>query len=275
MKWTAQDIPDQTGRTALVTGSNSGIGYETARALAQAGAHVVMACRSPERAEAAAERIRAEGPAGRVEVAQLDLSSLASVQRFSESFLAANDRLDLLIANAGVMMPPERRETSDGHELQIGTNHLGHFALVGRLLPALLSTAGSRVVVVASAAHRWGSMDFDDLSWRKRSYRRMPSYGQSKLANLLFVKELQRRLEEAGASTLVTAAHPGWTSTELQRDTALFRWLNPFLAMTADQGALPTLRAAVAPDAEGADYYGPDGWMEMRGWPVKVGRSKE
>lgn len=270
MKWKTDHIPQQTGKIAIVTGANSGIGLEAARLLAQKGSQVIMACRSLEKGHAAAESIRATGPSGDVQVSQLDLGSLESVKNFAENFNASHDRLDLLIANAGVMMPPRRTETADGFELQLGTNHLGHFALVGRLLPPLLATPSSRVVVVSSIAHKTGSIDFDDLNWQSQSYGRMKAYGQSKLANLLFTYELQRRLKQTGASTIANAAHPGWTATNLQRDASLFRALNPLLAMSPQQGALPILAAATLPDTSGGDYYGPDGLFELRGWPTKV-----
>ena len=273
-KWNIEQIDDQSGRVAIVTGSNSGIGFETAKALALRGARVVLACRSEDKGRAAVEAIEAAGPSGSVELGLLDLSSLDSVRAFAESFLDENERLDLLINNAGVMMPPASR-TADGFELQFGTNHLGHFALTGLLLPLLVETEGSRVVNVSSAAHKWGSIDFGDLQWETRPYKKAASYGQSKLANLLFTYELQRRLEEAGASTIATAAHPGWTGTDLQRHAGLFRLLNPLFAMKPWQGALPTLYAAVADEARGGEYFGPDGVMEMRGWPKRVHSNEE
>ncbi len=259
-----QDIPDQTGRVAIVTGANSGIGLETARGLALRGAHVVLACRNPTRAAAAVEDIRTSKPEGPVEVMSLDLSDLASVAAFSESFLARHSRLDLLINNAGVMVPPQS-ETSDGFELQFGTNHLGHFALTLQLLEWLKQTPGSRVVNVSSIAHRGGRIDFDNLAAEK-GYRAWGAYGQSKLANLLFTLELQRRLE--GSGVLVTAAHPGWTATNLQANSPSARFFNRWLAMTPPEGALPTLFAATAPSARPAGYYGPSRLFEMRG-PVR------
>lgn len=271
--WTSNDIDDQTGRVAIVTGANSGIGYETARALAHKGATVVLACRNPEKAEAARDRLLAESPRGQVEFVPLDLSALDSVQAFAETFTSRHQRLDLLVANAGVMMPPTRSQTGDGFELQMGTNHLGHFALVGRLLPRLINTPGSRVVVVSSLAHRNRRVDFDDLHWENRRYSRWKSYGQSKLANLLFTYELQRRLQEAGMETIATAAHPGWTSTNLQKDSALLRLFNPIFGMKPEQGALPSLYAATAADVAGGGYYGPHGFFEMKGYPRKVASS--
>lgn len=272
-KWKADRIPRQTGRLAIVTGANSGIGYETAKALADAGAAVILACRSDEKGQEAAGRIVAEHPQARVSVKTLDLSSLASVRAFAAEMIREHDRLDLLINNAGVMMPPERTLTEDGFELQFGINHLGHFALTALLLDLMIGTAGSRVVTVSSSAHRWGEINFDDLNWERRGYRRMPAYGQSKLANLLFTFELQRRLERVRAATVALAAHPGWTGTNLQRHSGAFRRLNPVFAMNPWQGALPTLYAATAPDAQGGEYYGPDGLMEIRGYPTRVATS--
>jgi NAD(P)-dependent dehydrogenase (short-subunit alcohol dehydrogenase family) len=268
---------------AIVTGANSGLGYETARALARKGATVIMAVRNLEKGHAAAERIEGEEPAGNIEVLHLDLADLASVQRFAEVFQEGYDQLDLLINNAGVMMVPQRQETADGFEMQFGTNHLGHFALTGRLLDLLLRTPGSRVVVVSSTAHRLGGINFEDLQ-AKESYSSVWAYGQSKLANLLFVYELQRRLDAAlandatGPGILVTASHPGWTSTNLQRHSRFFQWLNPLLAQRPEMGALPTLYAATAPDVVGGGFYGPGGFLELRGMPKQVhsnGRSHD
>jgi NAD(P)-dependent dehydrogenase (short-subunit alcohol dehydrogenase family) len=271
--WTEQDIGDLNGKVAVVTGANSGIGLETARALAGHGATVVLACRSEAKANAAADEIRNSVPTADLHVLRLDLSDLEQIETFAENFLGRFDRLDLLINNAGVMMPPPSK-TQQGYELQFGVNHLGHFALTGRLLPRLLSTPGARVVNVSSLAHRNGKIAFDDLDWTSRSYNRLASYGQSKLANLLFTFELERRLADAGVDVIATAAHPGWTATNLQQHTPLFRWLNPLLAMDPAQGALPTLRAAVDPDAGSGDYYGPHGFMEARGFPKKVGTTR-
>lgn len=267
--WTAADIPDQSGRIAIVTGSNSGIGYETALALAQKGATVVMACRSLPKAEAAAEQIRQTNPAGEVVVTQLDLGDLDSVRDFAAAFLERYDRLDLLINNAGIMMPPYG-QTAQGFETQFGVNHLGHFALTGLLLDVVLRTPQSRIVTVSSGAHNFGKIDFDDLNWERKSYNPNASYGQSKLANLLFTYELQRKLVAAGCETIAVAAHPGWTETNLQQHSGLFSFLNPYFAQSPPMGALPTLRAATDPTVQGSDYYGPNGFMEMRGYPVKV-----
>lgn len=273
-KWTASEIGDQAGRVAIVTGSNTGIGLPTAEELARRGARVVMACRNGEKARVAADRIAAGNPSGTVEALELDLASLDSVGAFCAEFERRFDRLDLLINNAGVMGPPLSR-TADGFELQLGTNHLGHFALTARLLGLLEQTAGSRVVTVASTLHRYGTIDFDDLQWESRKYRPSQAYGQSKLANLLFTYELQRRFDKAGVAARAVAAHPGYTGTDLQRYAGFLRILNPLVAMRPWQGALPTLYAATAPGAQAGGYYGPDGLGEMRGYPKRVGSSKE
>jgi NAD(P)-dependent dehydrogenase (short-subunit alcohol dehydrogenase family) len=272
-KWTRDDIPDQTGRIAIVTGANTGIGYETARALAHEGAHVTLACRSQEKGEAATARIAAEQPRGRVSFAALDLADLESVRHLADDFTSTHERLDLLVNNAGVMVPPESR-TRQGFEMQFGVNHLGHFTLTTRLLDLLRATPGARVVTVSSAAHRMGTINFDDLDFTARGYDPWAAYGQSKLANLLFTFELQRRLEVEGADVVAVAAHPGWTGTDLQRHAWYMRLFNTLVAMPPAQGALPTLRAATAPDVQGGDYYGPHGIKEMRGYPVRVGTTE-
>jgi NAD(P)-dependent dehydrogenase (short-subunit alcohol dehydrogenase family) len=235
VKWTHTDIPDQSGRRAIVTGANTGIGFETARALATKGAGVILACRDRAKGDAAAAKIAAEKPQGSVEPAVLDLADLDSVGAFARAY--PGDTLDLLINNAGVMMCPEST-TRQGHELQFGVNHLGHFALTVLLLPRLLARPGSRVVTVSSQAHRRGKMVFDDLNFKKRGYSPTGAYAQSKLANLLFTFELQRRLKASSANTIATAAHPGWTGTDLQRHSFWIRMLNPLVAMSPEQGAI-------------------------------------
>ncbi len=267
-KWTEEDITDQSGRLAVVTGSNSGIGYETARALAEKGATVILAVRNLEAGQAAVDRIRSGVPDARVVAMRLDLSSLAFVRTFADELERKYEKLDLLINNAGVMMPPYSK-TADGFELQFGTNHLGHFALTGLLLDLILDTPDSRIVNVASQAHRAGDITFDDLN-REKEYRPMSAYGQSKLANLLFTYELQRKLDRKSAAPIAVAAHPGWTATSLQRHVGLFDFLGRFFAQGPREGAWPTLYAATAHDVKGADYYGPDGLYEMRGHPKKV-----
>ncbi len=278
-RWTAEDIPDQTGRVAVVTGANTGIGYETAAALAGRGAHVVLAVRDPAKGADAAERILAAGPDADVAVQELDLSSLDSVRAAAKALRAAHKRIDLLINNAGVMYTP-RQTTLDGFELQFGTNHLGHFALTGLLLDRMLRVEGSRVVTVASMAHRiMAAIHFDDLQWAN-GYNRIAAYGQSKLANLMFTYELQRRLAARSRPTIATAAHPGTASTELTRNLPALmrpadRLITPLLFQSAAMGALPTLRAATDPTVGGAAYLGPDGLGEQRGNPKLVQSSKQ
>jgi len=265
--WTYSDIPDQTGRIAIVTGANSGIGYETARALAKKGAIVIMACRNMEKANEAADRIRSEHPSGEIVVLRLDLGDLDSIHVFVDKFENQYDRLDLLINNAGIMHPPYGK-TKQGFESQFGVNHLGHFALTGLLLDKMMCTPQSRVVTVSSVGHRIGRIDFENLNAEK-GYSANKAYCQSKLANLQFTYELQRRLQAVGSKTIATAAHPGWTETNLQQNSGAIRAFNRFLAQQPDMGALPTLRAATAPDVRGGDYYGPSKRMSMVGYPKK------
>lgn len=267
-RWTENDIPNQSGRVAVVTGANSGIGWDTARALAQKGATAIMACRSMQKANAAADQIKALNPAGKVVVMALDLNDLDSVRAFAAAFRAQYDRLDLLINNAGVMAPPYGK-TAQGFEQQLGINHLGHFALTGLLLDRLNATRGARVVTVSSWGHNFGVINFEDLNW-ERGYDPQRAYSQSKLGNLLFTYELQRRLDAAGQETLAVAAHPGWTSTNLQRYWSGVQRLNPILGQSTAMGALPTLYAATAPDVRGGEYFGPGGVFEIRGYPKKV-----
>lgn len=276
-KWSTTDIPDQTDRIAIVTGANTGLGLETAKALAAHGAHVVLAVRNAEKGKAAAEAITAAHSNADVTLQSLDLSSLESVRRASDELKGRYDKIDLLINNAGVMWT-EKSSTADGFELQFGTNHLGHYALTGLLLERLLPVEGSRVVTVSSIGHRIrADIHFDDLQW-ERDYDRVAAYGQSKLANLLFTYELQRRL--AGTNTVALAAHPGGSNTELARNSplwvrAVFDVVAPVLVQGADMGALPTLRAATDPAALGGQYYGPDGFMEQRGNPKVVASSEQ
>ena len=269
-------MPPQQGRLAIVTGANSGIGFQAARYLAQAGAAVVLACRSAERGEAARARIAAEIPAANVQVRVLDVADLDSVRRFSAEFLGEGRPLDLLINNAGVMALPERRTTPQGFEMQFGTNHLGHFALTGMLLPALLRQPGSRVVTVASIAHKGGKLNFDDLH-AERGYDPRGAYQQSKLANVVFGLELDRRLRARGANTMSVIAHPGVAVTNIVSNgmgTGLkARVANAVLALVAqsdDRGSWPLLYAATSAAVHGGGYYGPDGIAEVRGTPVEV-----
>ncbi|MFI8975865.1 oxidoreductase [Nocardia asteroides] len=260
-KWTTANLPDQTGRTIVVTGANSGLGAATTRALAAAGAQVILACRDTGKAE----RVAASLP-GATEVRELDLANLNSVRAFADSL----DRVDVLINNAGVMALPLRR-TADGFEMQFGTNHLGHFALTNLLLDRITD----RVVTVSSGAHRVGRIDLDDPNWERRRYDRWLAYGQSKLANLMFAYELQRRLAGEGSAVVSVAAHPGYAATELMSHTESVQdaimWLgNRTLAQSAAQGALPTLFAATADIVPGA-FYGPDGLLGLRGYPARGG----
>jgi NAD(P)-dependent dehydrogenase (short-subunit alcohol dehydrogenase family) len=275
-KWTTTDIPDQTGRVAVITGANTGLGYETAAALAAKGAHVVLAVRNLDKGKDAAALIHKRSPAAEVILQELDLTSLDSIHAAAEQLRSDHDRIDLLINNAGVMWTP-KSTTKDGFELQFGTNHLGHFAFTGLLLDRLLPVAGSRVVTVSSVGHRIrADIHFDDLQW-ERGYGRVGAYGQSKLANLMFTYELQRRLAPGG-TTIAAAAHPGGSHTELSRNLPpllrrVFSVVEPVVAQDAATGALPTLRVATDPGVHGGQYYGPDGFGEMRGYPKVVASS--
>ncbi len=267
-KWTAENIPGQAGKTAVVTGANSGIGYETARALARKGATVILACRDAGKGNAAVQKIKVDQPEAKAESMMLDLSELASVRRFAGEFKSRFGALDILINNAGIMAVPYRK-TADGFESQFGTNHLGHFALTLLLMDRILRIPRARVITVSSFGHKLAKMDFDNLNAEK-GYDPQKAYGQSKLANLLFTYELQRRFEAAGADAIAAAAHPGWTATNLDAHWRMVHMLTPFLGQKPEMGALPTLYAAVAPDVRGGNYYGPGGWQEIRGYPAKV-----
>ena len=277
--WAAADMPDLHGRTALVTGANSGIGFHAALELARHGAVVLLACRDAGRGESACRAIRQQAPEAAVDLAALDLADLDSVAGLADQVLGHAGGLDLLVNNAGVMAVPGRQVTAQGFELQFGTNHLGHFALTVRLLPALLARPGSRVVTVSSLVHRLGSIRLDDLQ-SEHGYGRWRAYSQSKLANALFTLELDRRLRAAGAATISVGAHPGYTSTGLMHSgprlggggvfAQVMGLAAPFTGQSAARGALPVLRAATDPGAQGGDYYGPRGPGEMRGAPRKV-----
>jgi NAD(P)-dependent dehydrogenase (short-subunit alcohol dehydrogenase family) len=270
-RWTEHHLRDQTGRTVVVTGANTGVGFQTAAALARHGAVVVLACRDRTRAETAADRIRAAAPQARIATQELDLASLSSVRTAADALRARYPRIDVLINNAGVMWQPRGR-TADGFETHFGINHLGHFAFTGLLLDRIRAVAGSRIVTVSSPAHKQGRIAFDDLQSEHR-YRHVAAYAQSKLANLMFSYELQRRLTAGSAPTISLAAHPGGARSELNRNMpVLFRgrlW-GPALLIThsVEKGALPILRAATDPTALGGQYYGPDGWNEFKGHPT-------
>ena len=271
-KWTTADIPSQGGRRAIVTGATGGLGYETALALAMAGADVILAGRNEEKGVAALRQIAAHAPPGSYSFEKLDLASLASVAAFADRMLAAQGPIDILVNNAAVMSPPQRGVTADGFELQFGTNYLGHFALTGRLLPTLRKSSAPRVVNLSSLAHRGGKIDFADLQADKK-YTPWKAYQQSKLAMLMFAFELQRRSDAAGFGIMSNAAHPGYARTDLipngpgsdgffGRASAL---LGIFFSHSAADGALPTLFAATSPAAQPMGYYGPDGFYEMKG----------
>ena len=277
-RWIEENVPDLTGKVAIVTGANSGLGLETTRVLARKGAQVVLAVRSEAKGAAAAAEIRAGASAASLAVMPLDLANLESVRRFAAAFLAAHDRLDILVNNAGVMAIPHCK-TADGFEMQFGTNHLGHFFLTGLLAPVILKTPGARVVTVSSGAHLFGRIRFDDLNG-ERSYSKWGAYAQSKLANLLFAYELQRKLDAVGSSVLSVAAHPGYAATNLQCvgpemegsgfNLRVMSAANRVFAQSAAMGALPEIYAATSPEVRGGDYIGPDGFLGHRGFPRKA-----
>ncbi len=275
-RWTIGRMPDLSGRIVVVTGANSGIGLEAARRFSMNGADTILACRSEHRGRSALLKITSEHPGARVRLITLDLGSLQSIERFAREFGECHSRLDVLVNNAGIMAVPYSR-TADGFETQMGTNHLGHFALTGRLLDSLASTPGARVVTVSSGAHRMGRIDFDNLLYEKGGYSAWGAYFRSKLANLLFTYELGRRFEHAGIDALALAAHPGSVATNLGAHFFRRRWLRPFrplvhsLLQDPGMGALPILRASVDPAARSGQYFGPDGLMGQRGFPVVVG----
>lgn len=273
MKWKEQNIPDLTGKTVIVTGANSGLGFETSRMLASKGAAVIMAVRTPQKGADAAARLCDDYPASTVDVMKLDLADLSSVRQFASDVKSKYDALHILVNNAGVMALPKRTETVDGFEMQFGTNHLGHFALTGLLLDMITATPGARIVTVSSFMHKAGRVNVDNLNAERR-YSKWLVYGLSKLANLLFTYELQRRLASNGGSAIAVAAHPGYSATNLQRHSGVFSFLNLFMAQSQAMGALPITYAATAPNVSGGDFFGPGGFLEMRGYPKKVASSK-
>lgn len=274
--WSTADMPDLSGKVMIVTGANSGIGFEAAKAFAAKGAHTILACRNMDKAQVALADIKRDAPQASVEIMALDLASQTSIHTFAEAFKARFDRLDVLANNAGIMMVPYGT-TEDGFERQVGTNHLGHFALTGLLIDRLIDTPNSRVVNVSSMGHRFGNVDFDNLLYDDgQDYSPVAAYGRSKLANLLFTYELQRRYDKAGVKALSLAAHPGASSTNLGNHL-MDDWYGPLMmplmlmmSQSAAMGALPTIRAAVDPQAQGAQYYGPGGFLEQNGYPVVV-----
>ncbi len=280
MKWTVDNMCDLSGSTVVVTGANSGIGFDAARVCASSGAHTILACRNEGKGTEAAAAVAGGNPEGSVEYRRLDLASLASVREFSKSLLSSFDRIDVLVNNAGIMMTPYER-TEDGFEGQFGVNHLGHFALTGLLLPALLAAPAARVVNISSFGHYMGWINFNNLMFEGgKGYHPVTAYSRSKLANLLFTRELQRRFNSSGSNAMALAAHPGAARTNLARYVEERWYLRPFVplgleyvAQPSAMGALPTLRAIADPDVRGGEYFGPRGPFEVRGYPVKVGSS--
>ena len=282
-KWTASDIPDQTGRTILITGANSGLGLRSAEALAAAGARVLMACRNATKAAAAQQQVAAKATGPAPEVVPLDLSDLDDVATCAKRLADDLERIDVLMNNAGVMAVPKAR-TAQGFEMQMGTNHLGHFALTGRVLPLLLAADAPRVITISSFGHKPGHIRWDDPNWEKGRYSAWPAYFQTKLANLLFTTELDRQAGEHGDKLLAAAAHPGYAATNLVASgpgsaNAVMRRggavVDKLLGQPDSMGALPQLYAATMPDVDGNDYFGPDGLLEQRGYPTKVGRTRK
>lgn len=278
MSFNINEIPPQSGRIAIVTGANDGLGFQTTLALSKTGIKVVMACRNLKKGNTALEEIIRQVPEASLELKHLDLSKLSSVRAFAEEYKQKHEPLDLLINNAGIMIPPYEL-TEDGFESQLGVNYLGHFLLTGLLLPVLEKTPGSRVVSLSSNAHKNGKIHFDDLNFKKK-YSAFAAYSQSKLACLMFSKELQRRLEKSGSKVLSVAAHPGMSDTNLFKHVPKFvttifgRLIRSLMVQTPENGAKPTLYAALGNDIQGGDYIGPDGWQEWKGEPVKVKGTK-
>ncbi|MDF1667851.1 MAG: oxidoreductase [Planctomycetota bacterium] len=280
MAWTLQDLPSLKNKRIVITGGNSGIGFDTARVCAEKGAELVLACRNLGKADEAAQKIRQLLPKASVTTMALDLSRQKSIRDFAKRFIADYKSLDVLVNNAGIMMPPYEL-TEDGFESQFGVNHLGHFALTGLLLPVLEAAPSARIVNISSLAHRFGDMNFENPMFEGGvGYSRTKAYGRSKLANLLFTFELKKRLAERGSNVMAVTAHPGLAATNLSRylETYFFvRWAMPLVQcfiQSADMGALPTLRALGDPGVESGDYFGPDGFRQQRGYPRRVGSSK-
>lgn len=272
MNWNTDNIGDQSHKFYIVTGANSGIGFEAAKSLADNGAHVVLACRNIEKAKSAKNAILQHNPPSKIEILLLDLANLASLTAFADEYRQKFGKLDVLINNAGVMTPPFGK-TMDGFELQFGSNHLGHFALTAQLIDLINASDQGRIVNLSSLAHKQGILDFNNLN-AENGYSAYKAYAQSKLANLLFTYELKRRLEKNGEATKILAAHPGWTATNLQKTAPIFKFLNPLLSQSQTDGALPTLRAATDPNAESGSYWGPSRLWELRGYPKQVSSSE-
>ncbi|MCT4644894.1 MAG: oxidoreductase [Carboxylicivirga sp.] len=275
-KWTSKDIPEIENKIVIVTGGNIGLGYESVKLLSEKGAEVILACRNKQKGEEAKRKIQALNRDAMVNVMKLDLANLASIREFSSEYKRKYNKLDILLNNAGVMMCP-KNETYDGFELQFGTNHLGHFALTGLLFDLLQTTKNSRIVTVSSRAHYSGEIDFNDLMWNNRVYDKALAYAQSKIANLYFTYELQRRIQKSGLSVMSVAAHPGRSNTNLAQHLGsrtinflIKNILMPIMTQSAQTGALAGIRAAVAPEVNGGEYYGPNGKSEKKGYPVIV-----
>lgn len=271
--WKSDQISNQKGKTIVITGATSGLGKEAAEVLAGKNATVIMAVRNTAKAEKVAGEITTSFPNAKLDIRSLDLSSLDSIKSFADGIHADYPQLDILINNAGVMMSPFAK-TKDGFELQMGTNHFGHFALTGHLMPLLKKTDNSRIVVTSSIAHKTGNINFEDINWESRKYNTNKAYSDSKLANLYFMYELVNRLKSDKNAPMVTCAHPGWTKTELDRHSGVAAFIGNIIAQKVDKGTLPTLRAAIDPQAKTGDYFGPKGFMEMRGYPVIVPSNK-
>lgn len=271
--WDATKIDNQKGKVIIITGSTSGLGKEAAKVIAGKNAKVIMAVRNVDKGKEVVNEIKNELRNADIDVRKLDLSNLSSIRAFANVMMEDYDRLDILINNAGIMFGPYSK-TVDGFENQFGTNHLGHFALTGLLMPLLKKTEGSRIVVLSSLGHTMGKLDFEDLNWEARKYDTQKAYGDSKLANLYFTYELARRLKREGNHPRITAAHPGWTATDLQRNSAFMSGMNRFFAQRVHMGVLPTLRAAFDEEAKAGDFFGPSKLMNMRGYPVAHSSNK-
>lgn len=267
--WNIQNIPDQNGKVVIITGTTSGLGKEAAKIFAEKGATVIMPVRNTEKAKMVYQEIMRINPNAKIDLRKLDLSSLKSIQVFSDEMNKEYDQLDILINNAGIMYCPYSK-TEDGFEMQMGTNHLGPYALTAQLMPLLIKTANSRIINTASIAHWTGNIDFEDINWEKRKYKTTQAYADSKIANLYFHYQLVKKLKDQKNAPLVIAAHPGWTKTELDRHIGIVGILSSIIGQKVEMGVLPTLRAAIDEDAVSGDYFGPNGFMEMRGYPIKV-----
>ncbi len=272
-KWNSSEIPNQKDNVILITGASSGLGKEATKVLANKNATVVMAVRNPQKAKIVATEILKDFPSAKIDIRNLELTSLASINAFAKEMTKDYKQLNVLINNAGVMMCPYSK-TKDGFEIQMGVNHLGHFALTGLLMPLLKATEGSRVVATSSVGHRSGNINFEDIHWESRTYKTSNAYGDSKLANLYFAYELARKHKNDTNFPMVTAAHPGYTATELQRHSLFWKALNPLLSQNVEMGVLPTLRAATDLNATVGAYYGPSGFLEMKGFPEVVTSNK-